>query len=185
MFQRPILYALTQLPYVMIWNSFRISQDSSHQNRNSHLKFELLMTWKINWRVKIEHRSTMNKYLCYSQIWVGRYDSPSSVLSTFPRQVPTKSACLPFESLNKATILWILNTGGITIDIFNNLKLKFFPGILQRIKEKIELEYLNRSCTELHKTKSSTRLVNITMQIVQHKYDIEFPLETLLLIHLT
>jgi hypothetical protein len=82
----------------------------------------------------------IGNYLCYSQVWVRRYDSPSSVLCTFSRQVPTKTACLPFESLNKATVLWIalvvfiVKTGGITIDIINNKKLKLSPAILQRNK---------------------------------------------------
>lgn len=55
MFVWSIPYTLTQLLYVIVRNPFRISQDSSHQNRNSHLKCQLMMTWKIDLRVNIKN----------------------------------------------------------------------------------------------------------------------------------
>lgn len=78
----------------------RLEPSTQEQPPEGLINGDIKNNWKVGYKETIEH-----EYLCYFQIWIRRYDSSSSVLSTFSRQITTESASLPFESLNKATML--------------------------------------------------------------------------------
>ena len=148
MFIWSISYTLTQLLYVMIWNSFRISQDLSHQNRNSHLKFELIMTWKINWRVKIKNIGN----LWTSTSVILKFGSGDmTVLPVYSVRFPDKfPRNRPVFPLSLCIRPWCCESEreGASLLIYSiTWSWRSCQEFFKETKKKIVLEYLHRKCT--------------------------------------